>query len=691
MKRILLIVLILSATKILNGQIFSSNDGGIVAEGNNQFTDFEISVSQLDSMYLNESFGLIQVCFQIQHGDLSQIKVELISPEGKKLNLANGLNGANCNVCLNSSARQYIGFGWGPYSGTHRALSNIGKLNDGGKSNGIWKMRIYDPFVGVQGHLISWSIQFGKNPPKPAPPFKKTALPILKINTKGQRIVDHPKRIVQLELIDKDLQEGNHFNDPPQWAHDIGIEIRGSSSQWFPKKSFGFEFVDSLGEDKKIGMLGMPAESDWILSANFTDKSFLNNVLAYHLYRGLGRYASRTRFVELVIDEEHQGLYVLMEKIKQDDQRVDISKLTETDTAGSDLTGGYILKIDKSTGGSGAGWVSKYPPPVHPNNQTIYYQYHYPSEENIKDAQKKYIEEFVRLFETSLMEGPLNQRDSGWRKFADEPSFIHYLLLNEISRNTDGYRLSTFLYKTKDTKGNKLHIGPPWDYDIAFGNINYCDGQKVTGWAFDFGNICPGDHWQIPFWWNKLLADSLFVNALQCEYKKLRANSWSNENLNQLIDQYIDEIQASLIENFDIWSILGCYIWPNPDPLPGNLNAEIIELKNWLFRRMDWMDQNLPGICIVSHDQNPIKEAESIELKISPNPVKDWIQIQLSHPEIIIQQLEVFDAAGRLVHKIKGQNMKNQLAIPANLHSGFYGLKITLENQQVLHKTFVKE
>ena len=97
----------------------------------------------------------------------------------------------------------------------------------------------------------------------------------------------------------------------------------------------------------------------------------MNNVLAYDLYRDLGRYASRVRYVDLVINDEHQGLYVLMEKIKQDKNRVDISKLTLEDTSGVQLTGGYIFKIDKGTGGNGAGWTSNFPPNIHPFNQLL--------------------------------------------------------------------------------------------------------------------------------------------------------------------------------------------------------------------------------------------------------------------------------------------------------------------------------
>ncbi len=691
MHRFCIFIFLMIKISYLDAQVFSSNMGGSVVDDGRNFTDFTIEVQQLDSLQLNQHFGLTQVCFNLKHGDLGQVKIQLISPDSQMVDIAGGLFAADCNVCLDMKAGQYIGHGWGPYNGTHRPLRNFGKMNSGGRSNGIWTLRIKDYYSGVQGFLESWSIQFGTNPPFGNKPYLSSALPILKINTNRQEIVDYTKRTMELELIDKGLGATNYFTDSSTFKHAIGIEIRGSSSQWFPKKSFGFEFLDSLGEDQKVELLGMPAESDWILSASFTDKGFINNVLAYDLFRALGWYASRTRYVELVINGEHQGLYVLMEKIKQDNNRVDISKLTSIDSAGSDVTGGYIFKIDKTTGGNGAGWFSKIAPIVNPNNQTILFQYHYPSDENITEPQKKYIQEFVDQFEQTLQNGPLHQKDKGWRLLADESSFIHYFLLNEISRNTDGYRLSTFLYKTKDTKGNKLYIGPPWDFDIAFGNINYCDGQKTTGWAVDFGNLCPGDNFQLPFWWSRLLSDSLFINGLQCEYKKLRASSWSNDSILHLIDQHVENIFPSAQENFDLWPILGLYIWPNPYPYPANYSSEIIELKNWLILRLQWMDRNMPGICLVSENKNAtqaIVDADAIQ--IIPNPSTDQIKIDFDELDSKVEKLQIYNMHGQILFD-QFLGASSQLKINLQpFNSGIYYLKIQLSNNQLLHKTFVK-
>lgn len=116
----------------------------------------------------------------------------------------------------------------------------------------------------------------------------------------------------------------------------------------------------------------MPKESDWILSASYSDKSMMNNPLTYSLSRKLGWYAPRSMYVELVVNGEYKGVFALMEKIKRDNKRVDISKLLQTDIFGDDLTGGYIFKIDKTTGNGGGGWTSNYAPQVSPSGQTIF-------------------------------------------------------------------------------------------------------------------------------------------------------------------------------------------------------------------------------------------------------------------------------------------------------------------------------
>ena len=140
----------------------------------------------------------------------------------------------------------------------------------------------------------------------------------ININTNGQDIVDEPKIRSSINIIK---------NDSLIYSGIIGIEIRGESSQYFDKKSYGFETWDDNNEDIDVSLLGFPEEEDWILHGPFSDKSLIRNMLIYELSNSIGRYASRTEFVELSINSQYKGLYIFMEKLKRDKNRINISKM----------------------------------------------------------------------------------------------------------------------------------------------------------------------------------------------------------------------------------------------------------------------------------------------------------------------------------------------------------------------------
>ena len=215
----------------------------------------------------------------------------------------------------------------------------------------------------------------------------------------------------------------------------ISIEIRGSTSQSFPKKQYGFETQNNDGSNNNVSLLGLPSENDWILSAPYSDKSLIRNVLAYKLSESLGHYAPRTKFCELVLNKEYVGVYVLTEKIKRDKNRVDISKLKPEEIGGDDLTGGYIIKIDKSTGSSCYGWSTEI--------ANIYIQNEYPDCDNIAPEQREYIKSFINNFEEALFSYNFADSLDGYLQFIDLNSALDYFIINEISKNIDSYGLST--------------------------------------------------------------------------------------------------------------------------------------------------------------------------------------------------------------------------------------------------------
>ena len=515
-------------------------------------------------------------------------------------------------------------------------------------------------------------------------------LPIVVINTNnGQTIPDNPKIPAVIKIFNKGNGQRNYLTDVPEFNGYLGIEIRGSSSQQFPKKSYGFESWDALGNTIDTSFLGMPSESDWILNANYTDKSFLRNVMAYQLWQNMGYYATRYHFVELILNGQYMGIYIFSEKIKRDKNRLDIAKLSTTQNSGDDLTGGYIFKIDKPTGSGGSGWNSSYLPSVSSYGQKIFFQYEYPKDVDITTQQKSYLQANVYNFETVLKSSNFADTLNGFRKYAVEKTFIDYFLVNEVSKNVDGYRLSTYINKERDSKGGKLRMGPVWDYDIAWHNASYCEGDITTGWAYKFP--CSDHDFQVPFWWSRLLEDPRYVNNLACRWQNLRQTTLSNA----WFDNYIDSISGQLMEaqerNFIQWPILGVYVWPNPYPLATTYTGEVNALKTWMHNRLNWLDANMPGNCDKSYG---IAETESENtFQIYPNPVKDNLNIEFRTTKKSMIGIMIVNQQGLILTNIKpvaraGGEWFETLGI-SSYKPGVYLLQITVDGKMYT-KRFIK-
>ena len=419
--------------------------------------------------------------------------------------------------------------------------------------------------------------------------FSSSNLPIVVINTLGQTIVDDPRIVCDMGIIDNGFGVMNSISDPfNDYNGKISIEYRGSSSQSFPKKPYALETQDSVGNNNNVSLLGMPVENDWILYAPYSDKSLMRNFLTFDLGRKMGNYSPRTVYCELVINGDYKGVYVLMEKIKRDNDRVDIAKLDFDDVAGDSLTGGYIIKIDKYTGTGGVDWLSDFPDLA---GGPMEIQYHYPEASVMQPQQKDYIEHFMDSFEYALA-GP-NFTDSliGYSKYIDVNSFIDLYIINELSKNIDGYRLSTYMYKDRDDNGGKLTMGPFWDYNLAFGNADYCSGGITSGWEVNGG--CGGDN---PFWFERLLDDTTYQNKLKCRWEYLRERNFHQDSIFNFIDSielYLNDAQQ---RNFQRWPTLGTYVWPNY--YVGNTYQDELQFfRTWISDRLTWIDGNILGNC----------------------------------------------------------------------------------------------
>lgn len=477
-------------------------------------------------------------------------------------------------------------------------------------------------------------------------PDEVSNLPLAIVITNGNNIVPEDKVMVDFGIIDNGESGNRLFDEWNGYRGKAGIEYRGSSSLGFPKKNFALEIRNNAGHDSAVSLLGMPPEADWVLHGPYSDKSLVRNRLAYDLARKMGNYAPRARFCELYIDYEYRGVYVLIERIKRDSNRVNIAKLDTTDVEGNDLTGGYIIKIDRSADGSYTdGWFSKYRGSG-TSGGGPFFAWHYPKWEDILPVQMNYIRNKVTRFEDALFGADFQDPYEGYRSHINVTSFIDYFILVELSRNVDGYRLSTFLYKNRDDRDPRIHMGPVWDYDLAFGNADYFEASNLYGWNYPV----VADGWGTPYWWSRLLSDNYFINNLKCRWNQLREDVLSDVSLMAMVDAYVDTLGEAVERNFNRWPVHGTYIWPNA--FVGKSFAEDINfMKKWILDRAAWMDKNMPGVCTTT-PVDDYKES-SLIINVVPNPSVDALNLEIQNPRHLSVFLEIINTSGIVVYSEK--------------------------------------
>lgn len=517
--------------------------------------------------------------------------------------------------------------------------------------------------------------------------FTNSNLPIIVINTDGV-IVDEPKVGGNIGIIDNGNGQRNNLTDSYTYQGRIGIELRGQTSQFlFDKKSYGFETWDANDMDMDTSLLDLPKEEDWILYGPYSDKTMIRNVLMYELSNQIGMYASRTRYCELMLDGDYKGVYILMEKIKRDKNRVDIKKLNPDEITTPDVSGGYILRLDKFDGNDQNIFSSNFATPDKPLN----YQVVYPKASNLQPEQYQYIQDYMNDFEAALSGENYKDAIVGYSQYIDVNSFIDFLLLNELGRNPDAYRISTYFHKEHDDDGGLLKMSPIWDFNIGMGNANFCMGSSPEGWVFNYNSVCPDDAWLIGYWWDRLLSDEAFANAVADRWINLRQTMFSITNIHQMIDDYAATLDESQMRNYERWSILGQGVWPN-DFIGETYEEEITFLKDWFGNRVVWMDENIDNIQkgIVVNTEN--------SFVFFPNPFSDNLNLkmyQVTRGETILRCYSIMGqqlAAFKITEELDKQN---RLQVPTEIinqwSKGGYFYTIEIDGEIVNNGKIVKQ
>ena len=447
--------------------------------------------------------------------------------------------------------------------------------------------------------------------------FTDSNLPIVVIETDGGvNIPDEPKVLGTMKIIWHQDGSRNYLTDidnPEFLNYDgrIGIERRGSTSQeLFNKKPYAFETrEDDNVTNNNVSLLGLPAENDWILNSLAFDQTGMRDVLSYELSNRLGQYASRSVYCEVIINGDYKGLYVLMEKIKPDKERVNIEKMDQTCNNFPEVTGGYITKADKANGDPiawtmqsyGSGWWG---------GASADFIHHYPNPSDITSAQNNYIHSVFTDLEREA--GRHNTViSSGIPSIIDIPSFIDFMMIAEFASNVDVYTFSTFFHK--DRMG-KLRAGPVWDYNLAYGYDVFGNRSKYDVWQFNNqDNNGP-----------KFFKDLFDTDLFRCYFaKRWFELTEPGQPLNydfvcSRIDEIDEEISEAVARDNQRWNQM-------------NQHAQYVNnMKTWIQQRINWLNNNIgsyQGCAEV--DLPPL-----VISKIHYHPM-DWWGIDGDHLEFI--------------------------------------------------------
>nr|WP_255500575.1 CotH kinase family protein [Micromonospora sp. Llam0] len=370
----------------------------------------------------------------------------------------------------------------------------------------------------------------------------------------------------------------------PAVATRAGFKLRGQSSSTFEKTPYRLEFWDNDDDDADYPVLGMPAQSDWVLRGPFPDKSLIREAFVYDLGREMGLYAPRYRFVEFyrntdatpVGDDDYMGVYMIVETIKNSKVRLDLKQLDEDDRTLPKITGGYIWKFE---------WMAAEEPtlPCTGPAATCWNYLEVADPDPLQPEQADWLRSYLQEFHDVLRAPNFADPETGYRAYIEVDTFIDQMILNELSREMDAYIRSAYFYKDRDTK---IFAGPLWDYDLTFGVGGFFQNDQTAGWQYQqIRQPVAND------WFNQLMRDPAFVNEVRLRWQSLRRGLLSDASLRARIDALAAPLTNGAQRNFQRWPnltspMIGFFFTPTAPTWRGQVDY----MRDWTLQRAAWLD-----------------------------------------------------------------------------------------------------
>lgn len=381
----------------------------------------------------------------------------------------------------------------------------------------------------------------------------------------------------------------NQFNDEgvllkaSSEKYETRLKYRGSSSLEYPKKQYRLTFVkEGKNSLEPIGLLGMEADAKWVLNGPYLDYSFMRNDLMYRISRQVFDWSPSTKYCEVFMDGEYKGVYLLIESVEANENRLDLNKFG--------LLNGqipFIIKRDRINDEEEI--IKTYGSTYnHTVNNLLLVE---PSADEISEIHRNWIIDYIDRFEKKLYNEDFDHELLGYNQFIDVDNFIDYYVLNLFSANKDAGDLSTYIYRDLDSKIKLV----PWDFNSAFGLYIEKSPYSIDDEIYN--------------WFSRLLEDEHFRKKVVKRYHELRLDLLSYDSIESMIDSNLETYEAAFLRDVKEWHYKDESIQINVSDLTDEFymtyyKASIADLKVFIQLRGEYLDENIETLLEEQFSKN---------------------------------------------------------------------------------------
>lgn len=434
----------------------------------------------------------------------------------------------------------------------------------------------------------------------------KSSLPVLVLNNRGGGEIpnDNIARSARLQVYDRDLSAYSSLAvaSAPALTMNVAVKLRGSSSSGFAKKSYGMEFLSESGVETDAALLGMPAGSDWALISCYDfDRAFMRNAWVYETSRRAGRWAPRTRLVEVYFNQDgdtleygdYRGVYVLCESIRRGGDRVDVAGLEPSDITAPGVTGGYIFKVDRKDSDEFSWRTTRSLPLAGTGGDGLVI--HRPKLPDLPTQQSSYLVNHFQSFEDTLFnEAAANFTTRNYRSFIDSTSWVDHNIFCAFAKNVDALRLSAYFHKDR---GGPMVAGPLWDFDRSANSTDGRDNETNT-----WNGIPDSTNFFTFGWWEKLFQDNEFRQIYVDRWQAMRRGPLATAQFQGVLDGFLAEFKTTDSNNPATRDYARWY----GSPTSNNIVTETNNLKTWLATRATWIDSQFAAPPVIVRPSGPV-------------------------------------------------------------------------------------